>query len=160
MNKSFENCTLLDTYTWFQKARPDVSDQDRQSQFGVHLEEVVESLDAITVNKAAMPVLLNARRALHALAEMIKAGQADYSVLDHELFLDSLCDQNVTGVGVAYTQRYDMVGAMTEVNRSNFSKFDEAGNPIRNEHGKIMKGSLYSKAVLSPYLPQPEPVDI
>ena len=153
MNQTFENCTLLDTYTWFQKARPEVSDQDRASQLGVHLEEVVEMLDALGGQGKALPALLGARRALHDLAEKVKSGEFVLNVINEELFLDSLCDQIVTATGVGYTNRFDMVGAMTEVNRSNFSKFDEAGNPIRNEHGKIMKSATYSPPVLTPYLP-------
>lgn len=154
MNQTSENCTLLDTLTWFKKARPDVTDQDRASQLGVHLEEVVEMLDSLGGDGAALPALFAARRLLNDLAEKVKNGTFVLRVLDKDLFLDSLCDQNVTGAGVAYTHGFDFHGAMNEVNRSNFSKFDEAGNPIRNEHGKIMKGSLYSKANLSPYLPQ------
>lgn len=153
-------CVLLDTYTWFYKARPEVSDQDRASQLGVHLEEVVEMLDALGGRGKALPALLATRRALHDLAEKVKSGEYVLDVLDKELFLDSLCDQIVTATGVGYTQRFDMIGAMTEVNRANFSKFDVDGYPIRNEHGKIMKGPAYSKAVLSPYLPPVPTVDI
>lgn len=153
MNRTFENCTLLDTHSWFVKARPDVTEQDRQSQLGVHMEEFVEMLDTISVCKAAMPALMNARRALNTLADLVKSGQAKVEVINEEDFLDSLCDQVVTGTGVAYCWNYDFIGAMTAVNASNFSKFDEAGDPIRNEHGKIMKGPNYHKVVLSPYLP-------
>lgn len=148
------NCTLLDTLTWFAKARPDVSDQDRASQLGVHLEEVVEMLDALGAQGKALPALMTARRHLNDLAEKTKSGEYVLDVINEDLFLDSLCDQNVTGAGVAYTHGFDFHGAMNEVNRSNFSKFDEAGKPIRNEHGKIMKGPLYRKADLSPYLPK------
>lgn len=148
------NCILLDTLTWFAKARPDITDQDRASQLGVHLEEVVEMLDYLGGQGKALPALLAARRHLHELAEKVKSGEYVLNVLNDELFLDSLCDQIVTATGVAHTHRFDIVGAMTEVNRSNFSKFDGDGNPIRNEHGKIMKGPLYSKADLLPYLPK------
>lgn len=154
MNKSFENCTLLDTKTWFEKARPACTEQDRQSQLGVHLEEVVEMLDQLTGNKAAIPALMDARRSLNALAELVKSGKAEIQILNHEEFLDSICDQIVTGTGVAHTRGYDIVGAMTAVNVSNFSKFGENGEPIRNEHGKIMKGPNYHKVELSAYLPQ------
>lgn len=154
MNTTFENCTLLDTKTWFEKARPECSEQDRQSQLGVHLEEVVEMLDQLTGNKASIPLLMGARRELHNLAELIKSGKAEIQILDHKEYLDAICDQIVTGTGIAHTQGYDIVGAMTAVNASNFSKFDEAGNPIRNEHGKIMKGPNYYKVELQAYLPQ------
>lgn len=155
MNKTFEDCTLLDTFTWFVKARPNVTEKDQQSQLGVHLEEVAEMLDQLTGNPQAVAAIMDARRALNTLATMVKAQKADIKILDHELFLDSLCDQNVTGCGVAYTYSYDFVGAMTEVNRSNFSKFAEDGSPIHDENGKVMKGPNYSKAVLSPYIARP-----
>lgn len=154
MNKTFENCTLLDTKTWFEKARPECSEQDRQSQLGVHFEEVVELLDCLVVNSKTMPFLMEARRALNKLAEEVKAGRADVVINNKEDFLDSICDQIVTGTGVAHTHSFDIVGAMTAVNVSNFSKFDEDGQPIRNEHGKIMKGPNYHKVDLAPYLPQ------
>lgn len=154
MNKTFENCTLLDTKTWFEKARPECSEQDRQSQLGVHLEEVTEMLDQMTGNAAAVEAIMSARRTMNNLAVLVKEGKANIRILDQKEFLDSICDQIVTGVGVAHTRGYDIVGAMTAVNVSNFSKFDEAGNPIRNEHGKIMKGPNYHKVELSPYLPQ------
>lgn len=156
MNTTFADCTLLDTFTWFVKARPNPDDKSFQSQLGVHYEEVVESLDQLTGNAAAVPVIMDARRALHKLAELIKAQKADIKVLDEVLFLDSLCDQVVTGTGTAYTRGYDFIAAMVEVNRSNFSKFDAQGNPIHNEHGKVMKGENYSPAELSPYIRKPE----
>lgn len=152
MNKTFENCTLLDTKTWFEKARPECSPQDFQSQLGVHFEEVTEMLDVISGNPKAIAAILDATRAMKTLATMIKAQEADIVVMNEELFLDAICDQIVTGTGVAHTKGHNIVGAMTEVNRSNFSKFDVDGKPIRNEHGKIMKGPNYSPAVLAPYL--------
>lgn len=154
MTQQSETCTLLDTITWFRKARPDVTDQDRASQLGVHLEEIVEMLDAFGGRGEALAALMATRRQLHDLAEKVKSGVYVLDVISPELLLDSLCDQNVTGTGVAYTHSYDFLGAMTEVNRSNFSKFDLDGNPIRNEHGKIMKGLNYSKPDLLPYLPK------
>lgn len=153
MNKTFEDCTLLDTFTWFVKARPNPTDKDFQSQFGCHLEEVVEMLDQVSGNPAAVEAILSARRALNTLAEMVKAQKADIIVLNEVLFLDSMCDQTVTATGTSYTRGHDFVGAMTEVNRSNFSKFDADGKPIHNENGKVMKGENYSPAVLSPYVP-------
>jgi hypothetical protein len=154
MNKSFDQCTLLDTYTWFQKARPNPTDKDRSTQLGVHLEEVVEMLDALGADSKTLPHLMAARRNLSALAEGIKAGTMQVHVNDHNLYLDAICDQIVTATGVGYTEGYDVVGAMTEVNRSNFSKFDAEGNPIFNENKKVMKGPNYSIAVLDPYLPK------
>ena len=45
---------------------------------------------------------------------------------------------------------YDMDAAIDEVDRSNWSKFDEDGKPIFNENGKVMKGPNYTKPKLKP----------
>lgn len=157
MNQTFENCTLLDTYTWFVKARPNPTLKDQNSQLGCHYEEVAESLEQLEGNDLATDQLIaQAYAAVHALAEHLKTNSSKelVTVKSEQLFLDSLADQVVTGTGVAYTRGYDFVGAMTEVNRSNFSKFDADGKPIYDENGKVIKGPGYSKAVLSPYIPQ------
>ena len=65
--------------------------------------------------------------------------------------MDALCDQLVTICGVGYMLGFDMLGALAEVNRSNFSKF-ENGKPVFNEQGKIVKGKHYSKPDLKPFL--------
>lgn len=154
MNTTFENCTLLDTVTWFQKARPLVTNKDFNSQIGVHFEEVTEMLDSISGNPEAVAAIMDARRAMKKLADLCKGQKADIIVINELELLDSLCDQIVTGTGVAHCRNHDIVAAMTEVNRSNFSKFGEDGKPLYDENGKVIKGPNYSKAVLSPYIPQ------
>lgn len=47
---------------------------------------------------------------------------------------------------------FDMSGALKEVNLSNWSKFDENGNPIFNENGKIVKGENYFKPDLAKFV--------
>ncbi|MNF24256.1 hypothetical protein D3C85_469170 [compost metagenome] len=155
MNRTFENCTLLDTKTWFNKARPFKTIPNFTVQLGVHYEEVAEMTAAMQgVTDEANQMLSNAWEALRALSDHLKANPGCVTVVDPLEMLDGLCDQIVTGTGVAHTLDYDIVGAMTEVNRSNFSKFDDAGLPIYNEQGKVMKGPNYSPAELSAYLPQ------
>lgn len=158
MNKSFENCTLLDTKTWFNKAVPAPKMKNFTTQLGVHYEEVRESLLELKATDAQTHnIIMRTMAALHELAERLKANEAVIEVPQGKqalLFLDALCDQIVTATGTGHMLGYDMVGAMTEVNRSNFSKFDEAGQPIFNENMKIMKGENYTQAVLEPYLPQ------
>ena len=155
MNKTFEHCTLLDTKTWFDKARPHKTIPNFSVQLGVHFEEVAEGVEVLVGADAEANLLIaEAQTALCNLANYLKANHGHILVENPLLFLDSLCDQIVTATGVAHTLDYDIVGAMTEVNRSNFSKFDEAGLPIYNEQGKIMKGPNYTVAELSAYLPQ------
>ena len=45
-----------------------------------------------------------------------------------------------------------ITNAIDEVNKSNWSKFDSAGQPIFNEHGKIMKGPNYREPDLSAFV--------
>lgn len=155
MNRTFENCTLLDTKTWFDKARPHKTIPNFTVQLGVHYEEVAEMTSAMDgVDVATREKLTEAIQALTALSGHLKANPGCVIVEDPLEMLDGLCDQIVTGTGVAHTLDYDIIGAMTEVNRSNFSKFDAAGQPIYNEQGKVMKGENYSPAELSAYLPR------
>ncbi len=157
MNTTFENCTLLDTKTWFEKARPEPTMQHSNSQLGCHFEEVSEQLEQLEGNDLNTQYLIDeAYEAMVRLANYIKANSDKelVTVKSPVLYLDSLCDQIVTATGVAHTQGYDIVGAMTEVNRSNFSKFGEDGKPLFDENKKVIKGPLYSKAVLFPYLPR------
>jgi hypothetical protein len=145
--------TLKRTLDWFKIARPEPTTKDFASQLGVHLEEVVEMLVELDcTSQDGRNLLANAKQSLHLLAEHIKTTDGEFHVEDDEAFLDSICDQIVTSSGVAAMCKYDLVGAMDNVNHSNFSKFDEEGRPIYNENKKVMKGPRYVKADLKPFL--------
>ncbi|MNO13139.1 hypothetical protein D3C76_27650 [compost metagenome] len=149
-------CTIARTAEWFALARPEPTVQDFNAQLGVHCEEVSEMLEELDGENIQLNVLIGtAQQAMHNLAEYLKNNSAEnlVHVARPLLFLDSLCDQVVTATGVAHTLNYEFVGAMKEVNASNFSKFDDEGNPIYNENKKVMKGPNYFKADLAQYLP-------
>lgn len=157
MNKTFENCTLLDTYSWFAKARPNPGLKHFNSQLGCHYEEVSESLEQLDgMDFKTDQLIAKAQAAIHELAEHLKGNSEEVlvSIKSEVLFLDALCDQVVTATGVGYTRGYDIVGAVNEVNASNFSKFDVDGKPIHDPNGKVMKGPKYFKAQLEPFVKQ------
>jgi hypothetical protein len=77
------------------------------------------------------------------LSDALKAG-GDIYVNNREEFLDSIADQIVTGVGVGHCAKMQVAEAVRRVNTSNWSKFDNDGNPIFNENGKISKGPNYT----------------
>lgn len=129
-------------WTWFKKAVPEPTDKNRAVQYGVHLEEVAEMLEAVNAVDEA--------NTIHNLSNDYKHWQPFITDNNEEL-LDSLCDQIVTAVGVAYMMGYDIRGALAEVNRSNWSKF-ENGEPIFDENGKIKKGPNYSPPDLKAFL--------
>ncbi len=107
-----------------------------------------------------MYLVHEARVALRALADHLKKSQHTVTVdpENRSLFLDSICDQLVTGTGVAAHCLFPVVEALNEVNSSNWSKFDEHGNPIVDANGKIMKGPGYFKPNLEQFIPKRIPV--
>lgn len=140
------------TNQWFLEAVPfnKITRRSQTIQVGVHLEEVVEMLQAFELC-GFKTEHENAINALHTLAEaMKKDAMAMMKVPDRKAFLDACCDQLVTATGSAYMQGMNIVGGLNEVNQSNFSKFVD-GKAIFNEHGKIAKGKNYKKPELAPY---------
>ena len=133
---------------WFKAAKPNPSTADACVQIGCHYEEVSEmsaALNDVEYDIADTALEYKMKHSLHLGA--VEELSADARV---EL-LDALCDQIVTAVGAAYMMGMDIEGALAEVNRSNWSKF-EGGVPVFNEHGKIAKGVEYTPPELSDYI--------
>ena len=135
---------------WFKAAKPNPSTADACVQIGCHYEEVAE-MGAVLYDD-------DVGYALAATALQYKMNCIWYLGTVEELsadarveLLDALCDQIVTAVGVAYMMGMDIEGALAEVNRSNWSKF-EGGVPVFNEQGKIAKGVQYTPPELSDYI--------
>lgn len=137
--------TLQNTVDWFVEAVRNPTDKNKVVQIGVHVEEFSEMLASIGCKTAADEMS-------HA-ADFFKAGKIAYSELniDRQELLDSLADQIVTACGIAQLFGMDIVGALNEVNRSNWSKF-ENGRAIFDENGKIKKGVNYSKPNLESFI--------
>lgn len=68
---------------------------------------------------------------------------------DHEATLKEIVDVVVTCIGTCATCGWDFNEAWRRVLESNWSKLDDSGEPIFNEHGKIMKGPNYRPPDLS-----------
>lgn len=137
---------------WFKAAKPNPTEKDKATQIGAHLEEVAEMLRAVSCNT---PPVSQASQDFYAYPSIDR--DIDGSVItlreNWEIdLLDSLCNQIVTAIGVGYMMGFDMSGALKEVNLSNWSKFDENGNPIFNENGKIVKGENYFKPDLAKFV--------
>ena len=147
--------TLAKALSWFQKAVPEPTDQNFHTQLGCHLEEVNEMLMVLQTKDYPTQIYLDcAKSALHALSMHLKTHTGVISILDkdREEYLDSLCDQIVTATGCAHMTDVDIIGGMTEVNRSNFSKFNESGDPIFDPNMKIMKSADYERPDLSSFV--------
>lgn len=132
---------------WHKRARPEPTVKDFSVQLGCHFEEIVEMMDTLKIPNAA-GTLCEARDTLFLLATWLKKGIVGAQIADREMLLDSIADQIVTSVGVAHCAGMNAAGALERVNTSNWSKFDENGEPLRDESGKIKKGPNYKPPVL------------
>ena len=134
---------------WFKAAKPLPSTTDAAVQIGCHFEEVgkmATSLgDSVLYKEAdeAATYFKNANEIHGAFLAVLDCNKLE--------LLDALCDQIVTALGIGYMMGFDMVGALKEVNASNYSKF-ENDKPVFNEQGKIAKGKDYFKPNLTTYL--------
>ena len=136
---------------WFEKAVPNPTAENRYVQVGCHYEEFAEMAAALNDSRLSQEVAFYGN-----LYKNCDGVVDDLQNIDREAkveLLDALCDQIVTAVGVAHMMGFDIIGALAEVNRSNYSKF-ENGKPVFNKHGKIAKGVNYSAPNLEPFVPK------
>ena len=144
--------TLACTALWFERAVPEPISKNVHTQLGCHLEEVCEMLHALSATNAKTGILLaDAEARLKALADHLKASDSVIVATDPSELLDAICDQIVTATGIGHMFGYDTVGAMQNVNASNWSKFVK-GQPVFNANLKIQKGPGYFKPNLEPFL--------
>lgn len=134
---------------WFKAAKPNPSTADVCVQIGCHYEEVSEMSAVLCDDDVACELADTAL--LYQMNPMYIGAIEELSADARVELLDALCDQIVTAVGVAYMMGMDIEGALAEVNRSNWSKF-EGGVPVFNEQGKIAKGVEYTPPELSDYI--------
>jgi predicted HAD superfamily Cof-like phosphohydrolase len=159
--------TIKSILNWFEQAVPEPQKQNINNQFGVHFEEVGEMIhvlmdgtnmdnSCLDDNHALMEptvqeaILADLHQAIHRFSESFKHGAFHFDMGEQARIdlLDSLCDQIVTAIGVAHMLKFDIVGALSEVDASNWSKFDPDGKPLFDERKKIIKGPHYFKARL------------
>ena len=65
---------------------------------------------------------------------------------------DALTDILYVTYGAGHAFGINLDNCFEEVQNSNMSKLDENGEPIYNEHGKVMKGPNYFKPNLSKFI--------
>lgn len=140
---------LQKTKAWFEQAIPEPTDKQKCVQMGVHIEEIAEMFDAMG------PTMKLWAKSTHELADFFKeCGEVAMDVMteiNRAELLDSLVDQQVTSTGVGHMLGMHILGALTEVNRSNFSKFED-GKPVFDANGKITKGKDYTPPELGDFI--------
>lgn len=140
---------LENTKQWFEQAIPNPTPEQACIQVGCHYEEVSEMMHALGDDGESVRVedLATEYKEAHEHLVSYLTITPSFKV---EL-LDSLVDQIVTAVGVGHMMGMDVLGALSEVNRSNYSKF-EGGKAVFDENGKIKKGKHYSPPNLKPFV--------
>ena len=147
--------TIESIELFHKRARPNPADKDFNVQLGCHLEEIAEMLEQLTFHEGILTqdgktsVLYTA---FHLTAENLKAGRITATVNNRVEFLDSLADQVDTAVGVGHCAGMQTSAAVADVDSSNWSKFDDNGQPIFDVSGKITKGPNYRKPNLGAFV--------
>ena len=142
--------TIAQIKEWFDTAVPEPTARNFTTQLGCDLEEGVELLESLQGNTLEAEERLKVFiQQMHEFAESMKRGEISVSVKNRVAFLDAVCDKIVTGTGLAAYEKMDIETALDVVNASNWSKFDEFGNPIFDENNKIIKSKHYFKPDLT-----------
>ncbi|KGQ44085.1 hypothetical protein JP29_09580 [Gallibacterium anatis] len=131
---------------WFEVAIPKPTEKNQAIQIGCHLEEVAEMLNVFD-RKLGVYIDLYAR-SYKEWKTLDNIDWTDYKLIE---LLDALCDQIVTAIGVAHMFGFDIKKALAEVNKSNWSKF-ENGKPVFYKNGKIKKGKYYKEPELEMFI--------
>ena len=148
---SENNDIISQTKKWFEVAVPNPTNKNISTQIGCHLEEVAEMLETISsVNKDDAKIIASLNDAIVYVANRVKQN-GGIVVKDCIGLLDSLADQIVTATGVGTFLGMNVPGALAEVNRSNYSKFED-GEPVFNKNKKVMKGKDYTPPDLTQYI--------
>ncbi|MGY6772002.1 nucleoside triphosphate pyrophosphohydrolase family protein [Gallibacterium sp. ZY190522] len=143
-NKDTEVITKIKE--WFEVAVPQPTKENQAIQIGCHLEEVTEMLNVFNPRLGKyIDVYAQSYKEWKTLDNI---DWTDYKLIE---LLDALCDQIVTAIGVAHMFGFDIKKALAEVNKSNWSKF-ENGKPVFDENGKIKKGKYYKKPELEMFI--------
>lgn len=138
-----KHMTTHSIVNWFKLSMPVPTEKNRNVQVGCHIEEVAEMFDAMGEKSVADK--------LDFIGGQYKTTTDDMPPVNREALLDSLCDQIVTAIGVAHMFGMNIEGALSEVNRSNYSKFVNLV-PVFDANGKIAKPPTYSKPNLAAFV--------
>lgn len=138
---------------FFQKAYPVSTPKNFRTQLGVHFEEIHEMIQTLEPAKEEDKLVLHyVGEAIKGLSEHLKTSDGVIGLKDRVSFLDGICDQMVTSVGLGRHANMKVAEAFEEVNRSNHSKFGENGEPILDNNLKLMKGPKYTKPDLKNFV--------
>ena len=142
--------SLEKTKQWFEQAIPEPTVEQACIQVGCHFEEVAEMAEVMDDDKLSVQIE-HVSDSYKNLSPIFLDSVKYLSNNKRIELLDSLVDQIVTAVGVGHMMGMDVLGALEEINRSNFSKLED-GKPVFDSNGKITKGKDYVKPNLEKFV--------
>ena len=141
--------SLEKTKKWFEQAIPEPTIEQACVQVGCGYEETGEL--ARTLCDDVRPDLEEVSIKYKSLCKTRLSFLSEMNVGERVQMLDDIVDEIVTRVGIGHCMGMDVLGALDEVNRSNFSKFED-GKPVFDANGKITKGKDYVKPNLEKFV--------
>ena len=145
--------TITKIVNFFNKAVPNPTSKNFNTQLGCDMEETAEMLQSLRGHSMETDEALKAfTNQVIEFANKLKTGEIKVEVENRVDFLDAICDKIVTSVGLAVYENMGVEKGLDEVAESNNSKFDLDGNPIFDQNMKIIKGPNYFKANLQQYV--------
>lgn len=147
---------LQDIQNWFKVAVPEPTKPKRQMELGFLVKNIFNILQLHTIHLAenCRPTITDYMRGyleLNALSQDFKKNRYNLSVSNKQALAQELAKTVFNAFGVAHSHNIDLIGALQEVNRSNWSKFED-GKPVFDENGKIKKGKDYTPPELSNFV--------
>lgn len=128
---------------WFETAFPEPTEKQVATQAGCVLEEVAELMLALSIDSS---VVAKMATELKQSTSLTKSSAGDTIRLFkgwRTEVADASADIVVTLIGLCYMLGIDFEACLAEVNRSNYTKF-ENGKPVYGEYGKLAKGKDYT----------------
>lgn len=128
---------------WFETAFPNPTEKQVATQAGCVLEEVAELMLALSIDSS---VVAKMATELKQSTSLTKSSTGDTIHLFkgwRTEVADASADIVVTLIGLCYMLGIDFEACLAEVNRSNYTKF-ENGKPVYGEYGKLAKGKDYT----------------
>lgn len=143
---------IQSTIAWFKAFVPNPNTNNASVQIGCDLEEAAELFGALgdRATRQQLDDIANVYKSCNN--ECLELLNKSHTSEKRVEILDAIVDKIVTAVGIGHMLGMDVLGALSEVNRSNWSKADENGNPIFLPSGKIGKSESYTKPNLEPYV--------
>jgi len=138
------------------QAMPNPTVRQKTVQIGLHLDAIAKMLNEMEVVRSGPccdddPNFEVFKNMAQKVADFLVVGSFIPNIKDDAKFLETLAYQDVSRAGIAYTQGYNLIGAIEETASNQFKRFDDNGNPILDRFGKLQDSPNFVEVDYSKY---------